>query len=228
MHNNELAKFNLIRPILSGMNIDKNKFPIIKNEKFDDFFSANLTLTNYTNMQSVGDKKHTILDLFNNDKVLESFWNNTIKYPSKFEGFYAISSPDYSIYPNMNIYEIQHNIFKSRYVGALWQTYGVPVIPTVSWAEKDTYDICFSGLEKESIVMISTLGVSKRTDLFLSGFNYLNDFIKPRLIIVVGKIIEGMTGKFLLYSLKDTFNPSLEDKKCPLFEIGHYLEISNN
>ncbi len=125
----------------------------------------------------------------------------------------------------MNRYELEHNVFKSRWLGSLWQHMGVNVIPTISWGEPSTYDICFKGIEKGGCVAISTIGVMKNYDTFCKGYIELKKRINPSLIIVLGKMLPCMEGDILLYELKETFNPRKDDAKLTLFDMNNYIEV---
>ena len=66
-----------------------------------------------------------------------------------------------------------YNTFRSRWCGAYLQSKGIRVIPTVAWGEPNTFWFCFDGIEKGSIVAVSTLGVRKEKALFMQGYNEL-------------------------------------------------------
>ena len=173
MKNRNLKNFLVVRPNLDGMDIDESGMPIIKKFDTNKINEKSVRLTNFKNLNSIIDRHTTIIDMFNYDETLESLWRNPFKYVAKFSGVLAIASPDYSVYPNMNRYEIEHNVFKNRWLGAFFQQFSLGVIPTVTWAGEDTYDICFSGLERGTPVIISTLGVGNNKVMFLNGFNEL-------------------------------------------------------
>lgn len=69
----------------------------------------------------------------------------------------------------------------------------------------DTYDICLSGLERGSVVVISTIGCADYADVFLAGFNEMKARLDPPLIIVYGDMIKGMTGTFINFAYTDAF-----------------------
>ena len=219
MKNNNYKNFLILRPT-TGMDVDSNGIPIIKKMNKEYFNKNSLKVTNFKNLNSIIDRDNTILDMFNYDDVLNYIWKDPFKYIAKFTGLLAIASPDFSIYPGMSKYEIEHNVFKSRWTGAVWQMHGLDVIPTVSWAGPETYDICFSGLEKDSVVIISTLGVGENTGMFLNGFSELRKRVNPPLFIVIGKIIDGMEGNFLVYNLIDTFNQRKKFETLSFFDNG--------
>ena len=55
-------------------------------------------------------------------------------------------------WPVMQIF----NIFRNRWCGAYWASKGIRVIPSVNWGDESTFDFCFDGVEKGSIVAVST------------------------------------------------------------------------
>ncbi len=164
--------------------------------------------------------------MFNYDNIINNIWNDPYKYLIKFLGFKAICTPDYSVYPGMNINDIRYNIYRNRWIGCLWQEKGFKVIPTIQWALEDTYDMCFSAVEKGSVVIISTLGCSSNYDVFLKGFNKMKEVIEPSLIIVFGKMLEGMTGTFLHFDYMDSFVYKEKSfKQLSLFPLDSVFKI---
>ena len=163
------------------------------------------------------------MEFFSFDYILDALRNDPIKYISKFHDFYAICSPDFSIYPGMNIHMIKFNVYKSRWLGSFRQANGLKIIPTIGWSYPDTYDICFSGIEKGSAVIISTLGVSKNKKIFLDGFNEMKKRINPEIIIVVGKLFPEMQGNFLLYDYDETCSYNKIYEQLLLFQITNFV-----
>ena len=94
----------------------------------------------------------------------------------------------------------------ARWLGVTWQNYNCVVLPTVGWADPNTFDICFSGLEYGSVVVISTLGCKDNSEVFLRGFKELKARVNPPLIIVFGNMIKGMTGTFLNFGYTEAFS----------------------
>ncbi len=73
----------------------------------------------------------------------------------------AVLTPDYSMYTDMNPTIQLYNTFRNRWVGAYFKENGIKVIPTVSWGLENTFDFCFNGIDKGSIVAVSTYMVSE-------------------------------------------------------------------
>ena len=87
----------------------------------------------------------------------------------------------------MNINDIRFNVYRNRWIGCMLQEKGYKVIPTIQWALEDTYDICFSGVEKGSVIIISTLGCIHNKDTFINkqikviDFEHSHHGIKPHI-----------------------------------------------
>lgn len=101
--------------------------------------------------------------------------------------------------PVMQLY----NTFRNRWVGAYLADKGIKVIPTVSWGLENTFDFCFNGIEKGSIVAVSTYMVSEhgshkdQKDFFLKGYNEMLKRIEPELIICYNTPFPEMEGNIL-------------------------------
>lgn len=201
----EYEKYKVIRPVIGDCTYDRYGMPVLK--------KTNLSTLNWEGLKAIGiqnaspktSNPNTIVMMFSYDKKLLALWNNPLKKVPLFQGFAAVGTPDFSIYPTMNTNEIRHNIYMSRWLGVTWQNYHCRVLPTVGWALPDTYDICFSGLEKGSVVIISTIGCQDHKEEFLNGFKEMKKRIEPPLIIVFGDMISGMTGNFLNFRYTEVF-----------------------
>ena len=81
------------------------------------------------------------------------------------------------------------NIYRSRLLGNYWQRNGIKVIPTISWAESDTFQFCFDAIPEGSIVAISTIGVKRSTDsmkIWKDGTDEMIRRVKPTVILEYG------------------------------------------
>ncbi len=202
---NEFEKFKVVRPVIGDCKYDNLNMPIIKKVNVNSVDWENLKVIGVQNASPHNSNKNTLVIMFNYDKKLMALWNNPLKKIGLFQGFAAVATPDFSIYPNMNENEIRHNVYMARWLGVTWQNYNCTVLPTIGWATPDTFDICFSGLEYGSIVVISTLGCKGNTDAFLAGFKELKSRINPPLYIVFGDMIEGMSGSFINIRYSESF-----------------------
>lgn len=200
----DFEKYKVIRPIIGDCEYDKYGFPVIR-RLTRDLDYENLEVRNFKCMKSLPDNDNKLLMMFSYDKDLMRFWNDPLKRIPIMQTYAAVATPDFSIYPTMNINEIRHNIYMGRWLGCTWQNYGLPIIPTIGWALPDTYDMCFSAIESETPVIISTLGCTDCPEDFLRGFNEMKARITPPIILVFGNMIPGMTGTFLNFKYTESF-----------------------
>ncbi|WP_298508446.1 DUF4417 domain-containing protein [uncultured Ruminobacter sp.] len=206
----EYEKFKIIRPIVGGCEYDTYKRPIIRKTDIADIDWNSIKVTNLKNASVYANNTNSLLLMFNYDKELMRLWNDPLRKVCLWQSFAAVCSPDFSVYPSMNINDISHNIYMSRWLGRTWQNYGCKVIPTVAWSLPDTYDLCFEGIEYGSVVAISTLGCHSNIEDFLMGFKQMMARINPSLVIVYGDMIEGMFGTFINFRYVDGFNRKYE------------------
>lgn len=129
---------------------------------------------------------HTFLD----DHRFEHLWGRPIDTLTAIEKIGGALSPDFSLYTNFPIAMQIWNVYRSRWLGAYWQTKGIKVIPTISWSDERSFDFCFLGVEKGSHVAISTVGVVRRKEAhepFKKGFFQMLSVIEPSLVLCYGE-----------------------------------------
>ena len=155
-----------------------------------DYIPENLIGFNYA--LSAKDKNvgvHFYLD----DYQFERVWNKPLEYIDILSQFDCCFTPDFSLYLDMPISMKIWNTFRSRLIGQLMQDAGLIVIPTVSWAEKETFDFCFDGLPENSVLTISTIGVKKDTKAFEIWSDGVKELIKrknPSCLLVYGGAVD--------------------------------------
>ncbi len=163
------------------------QMPIIKN---DNFIPDRLIGFNYMlNSKSTKAGIHCFVD----DYQFERLWNDPYKYIDDISHYECILSPDFSLYMDMPMSMKIWNVYRSRMIGQFLQDNGIKVIPTLSWAEKETFEFCFDGIPKGSIVAISTIGVKQSKDalkIWKNGVDELIKRIEPSTILVYGGKID--------------------------------------
>ena len=100
------------------------------------------------------------------------------------------------------------NTFRNRWCGAYLQKRGIKVISSLSWGEPDTFWFCFDGIEKGSVVAVSTVGLRKEKELFLPGYQEMLRRINPSAIICYGKPFDEMKGHIITVDYNATNNRS--------------------
>lgn len=159
------------------------QMPIIRN---NGFVPEELIGFNYA---KTSEKKNVGIHFYLDDYQFERVWNYPEKYVELFQEYDCILSPDFSLYTDMPMPMKVWNVYRSRLIGAYYQSYGIPVIPTLSWAEKETFDFCFKGIPKGSIVSISTIGIKKDKDAmktWLDGVKEMLKTVNPKTLLIYG------------------------------------------
>lgn len=127
------------------------------------------------------------------DYQFERVWNNPDRYLDILAKFDCVLTPDFSLYLDMPMAMKIWNVYRSRLIGQLLQNIGVNVIPTLSWAEKKTFNFCFDGIEPGGTVSVSTIGVKRNKEakaLFVQGLTEAIKRIQPSCIVVYGGEID--------------------------------------
>lgn len=133
---------------------------------------------------------HKWIHFFENDNNFIQLWNNPRTYLPRLQKFGGIISPDLSIYADYPIPIQYQNKYRNHALAHWLSTQGIPVIPNVRWANKQSYKFCFRGIEKNSVVAIGTHGQMKSTEnreLFLEGLPIMVATLSPHTIIIYGK-----------------------------------------
>jgi len=159
------------------------QMPIIKN---DNFIPSKLIGFNYAKSSK---DKNTGIHFYLDDYQFERIWNNPADYVEILSKYECILSPDFSLYMDMPMPMKIWNVYRSRLIGQFYQNKGIKVIPTLSWAEKETFAFCFEGIPKGSIVSISTIGVKQNKEalkIWEDGVDELIRKIQPSTILIYG------------------------------------------
>lgn len=184
------------------------QMPIIKN---DHYIPKDLIGFNYAKSSKSKDAGiHFYLD----DYQFERLWNNPSEYVDVLSKYECILSPDFSLYLDMPMPMKIWNIYRSRQIGQYYQNMGIKVIPTLSWAEKETFEFCFKGIPKGSIVSISTIGVKRDEEalkIWRDGMNAMIKEIEPSTILVYGGKLDYDYGNIQVLYYENKVTERLKD-----------------
>ena len=140
---------------------------------------------------SADDQKHKerMVHFFLYDYRFERVWEKPDTVLDKLRPYRAVLSPDFSMYLEMTPVLQLYNVFRNRWCGAYWASQGLRVVPTVNWGDAATFDFCFAGIEKGSVVAVSTYMASAhdnrcdQKEWFLAGYREMLRRIEPEKII---------------------------------------------
>ncbi len=145
----------------------------------------------FDQLSRIADSKQTALHFFAQDRKFQSVLIHPEKYVEKFSRYKAVLTPDVTLSPEMPPSVRIQNIRASRQAGAVWESRGISVIPSVRWTSKADYDIAFSGIPLGSIVTVGTYGSTRdkvlRDSLF-DGLEELVNRLEPSCILIYGSL----------------------------------------
>lgn len=134
---------------------------------------------------------------FVDDTRLEDIYRHPERTLEKYARYRFVLTPDYSLFPEMPLWRQIESVGKSRWCGAWWQRKGLTVIPTIGWGLYPTFEFCFAGVEKGSIVAVSTLGCRRGRARFMHGYDTMLERIEPEAVICFGRPFAEMSGSVL-------------------------------
>ena len=182
----------------------KLKIPIIPKFQespgdFDDLLLIGFDKTHLEDQNHLDRMVHFFLY----DYRFERVWKNPDNDIEKLSRYRAVLSPDFSMYLEMAPVMQLYNVFRNRWCGAYWASKGLRVIPTVNWGDESTFDFCFEGIEKGSVVAVSTYMASEhdnrcdQKEWFMAGYNEMLRRIEPENIICYNSPFPEMQGNII-------------------------------
>ena len=132
-----------------------------------------------------GDAVHFFLD----DYRFETVWTQPRRSLSRIMRAGMSLTPDFSLWREMPLAMQLWQVYRSRWCGAWMHSNGVDVIPTVSWSTPQSYDFCFAGIPKRSVVAVSTVGIrgDEAEKGFRRGLEEMLLSLLPETVLVYGR-----------------------------------------
>ena len=170
----------------------EHEIPILKGGQFtvDDWISFN-----YAKGCKAPEKYG--VHFFIDDYQFVRVWKEPERYLPMLAKFQAVCSPDFSTFTDFPGAIQLYNHYRKHWVGAYWQQHGLKVIPTISWADENSFDWCFEGEPVGSTVAVSSVGTQhdpKAKRLFELGYAEMKRQLQPSRIILYGNIPECCEG----------------------------------
>ena len=150
------------------------------------------------NYAKTSERKNVGIHFFIDDYQFERIWNAPMDYMDLLAEYDCVLTPDFSLYMDMPIAMKIWNVYRSRLIGQMMQDGGIRVIPTLSWAEPQTYQFCFDGLPSGGTVAVSTVGVMRDKSaraIWADGMTEAIKRLKPKNIICYGSKLDFDYGK---------------------------------
>ena len=131
------------------------------------------------------------IHFFMDDYIFERCWHDPARYAQLLLRFGAVVSPDFSLFTDDPRAVQIYNHWRKHQLAAYWQSYGMTVIPTICWSDRDSFEWCFDGEPMDSVVAVSSVGTQKNPfarQLFLDGYLEMLRRLCPIHIIFYGDI----------------------------------------
>jgi hypothetical protein len=143
--------------------------------------------------------KRRYVHFYMHDKYFGKILTDTDKYLPALMQFDGVITPDFTMLIGQSRCLLETQTYFNRAVGYYLQKQGIPVIANVRWSDSNSYDYCFLGVPKHSIVAVSTHGCI-RSDLqkkiFKDGLAEMLRVLDPTDILVHGYMPESVFGEF--------------------------------
>ena len=126
---------------------------------------------------------------FTDDYRFERVWNAPGRYRARLSRASVLCGPDFSVYRDWPRAANLWNVYRSRWLCALWESWGLAVAPTLTWAGPDTWSFCFLGVPARVTVAVSTVGASEDETSrrwFADGYAEAIRRLEPHCVLVYG------------------------------------------
>ncbi len=158
----------------------------------------------FCDWKEIDNPSEYIAHFYYDDYKFMSAWREPDKYIERLKQFKAVISPDFSLYTDFPRSLQLLSCYRRQWCGAYWQSLGIDVIPDVVWGDEDSFDYCFLGIPKGSVVAVSSVGVrndetwnNKESDLFKRGYDEMMKRLEPTVVLYYGSMIEGLEGDII-------------------------------
>ena len=141
-------------------------------------------------------EKHGYLHFYIHDCKYGDFLTNTRKYDGIVSQYDGIITPDPTITIGMPHCIQATSTYMNRAIGYYEQCRGISVISNVRWGDSTTFDFCFLGIPKQSVVAISTHGAIAKDKsnqnllrrIFKDGLRKMLEVLEPTDVLVYGRM----------------------------------------
>lgn len=134
---------------------------------------------------------------YEHDVVFERLWKAPQKYLPILKRFKGVISPDFSLYCDMPLCMQVWNTYRGKALGFWFQENGIEVIPNVRWGDERTFEVACLGIDHRKTIAVGTHGCIKSVinkNMFIAGFDYVIDRLKPKTVIVYGAMPDKIFG----------------------------------
>ncbi len=143
--------------------------------------------------------KRKYVHFYLHDKEFSTVLTATTRYLDQLKLYDGVITPDCTMLIGQSPCLQQANTYMNRAVGFFLQKNGIPVIPNIRWSDESSFEYCFLGVPKGSIVSVSTHGCLKSSEqkqMFKTGMVAMLEEIEPQAVLVHGFMPDSVFGDF--------------------------------
>ncbi|MCD8110658.1 MAG: DUF4417 domain-containing protein [Clostridiales bacterium] len=133
--------------------------------------------------------KRQYVHFYMHDKYFADVLTATNKYVDLLKQYDGIITPDCSMLIGQSKCIQQTNTYFNRAIGFYLQRQGIPVIANIRWSDESSFEYCFLGVPKHTIVCVSTHGCirsQREKELFRKGLVEMIRVLEPTDVLVHG------------------------------------------
>lgn len=133
------------------------------------------------------------------DKGFANVLTSTKRYVDLFRTYDGVITPDCTMLVGQAQCLLQTNTYFNRAVGVYLQKQGIPVIPNIRWSDESSFEYCFLGVPRYTIVSVSTHGCIRSAEqkkLFRIGLQAMIDELAPTDVLVHGYMPDSVFSPF--------------------------------
>ena len=89
----------------------------------------------------------------------------------------------------MSLSHVIWNLYRNRLLVQMMQDYGLTVIPNIMWGNEETFEFCFDGLPKNSVLAVETNGNNRAKEdieLFGKAMTWAIEQLEPTHLLLYG------------------------------------------
>lgn len=213
-------------------NSDKLGIPVIPKPHFAEEELQSIRMLGFNLVkQDNGLHRKRIVHFFLYDYNFEKIWKDPAPFIELLRPYRGVLTPDFSMYTEMPPAIQLYNTFRNRWCGAYLAQKGLRVVPTVNWGTEESFDFCFAGIEKGSVVAVSTYmfhehgNHADQKGIFLKGYRELLRRIEPEYVICYSEPFPEMEGKLIYVDYEMSSWRHMEDDIVSEESVKHTYEV---
>lgn len=172
------------------------EIPLIRGEQLPEG-PIDLVACSRTRSDDTPENRRKGVHFFVDDYRFRALRYDAFRNLAKYRQYAFLLSPDFSRYCEMPVWQVLDAIGMNRWCGAVWQSLGCKVFPSVGWGTPYTYRFCFMGVERHSPVAVTTNGNRRAKRAYLHGYDAMLEALDPSAIICLGKPFAEMRGNVI-------------------------------